>query len=147
MKLAPYRERYDGYHRAIKELGLSETSAISSSPVHSLEYGYECALDLLEQNPDLDAIMAAADAQGIGALRALKENGIKVPEQVRVISLTGHVIGGMLETTMTSMEMPAHEMGTKAARMTIEEIEASSKQKPSPQHLVFSSALAKRESS
>lgn len=147
MKLAPYRERYDGYHRAIEELGLSETSAISSSPVHSLEYGYECALDLLEQNPDLDAIMAAADAQGIGALRALKENGIKVPEQVRVISLTGHVIGGMLETTMTSMEMPAREMGTKAARMTIEEIEATSEQKPSPQHLVFSSTLAERESS
>ena len=91
--------------------------------------------------------MASTGAQGIGALRALKENGIKVPEQVRVVSLTGHVIGGMLETTMSSMEMPAHEMGIKAARMTIEESEAPSRQKSSPQHLLFSSSLMERESS
>lgn len=147
MKLAPYKERYNGYRRALDELGLPETSASSSAPVNSLEYGYQCALDLLDQNPDLDAIMAAVDAQGIGALRALKENGIKVPEQIRLISLTGHIIGEMLETSMTSMEMPAYEMGTKAAVMTIEEIEAPSDQKPSPQHLVFSSALVERESS
>lgn len=147
MQLAPYRERYNGYHRALKELGLYETSAVSLAPIHSLEYGYQCTLDLLEQNPDLDAIMAAVDAQGIGVLRALKENNIKVPDQIRLISLTGHIIGGMLETTMTSMEMPAREMGENAARMTIEEIEAPSDQKPSTQHLVFPSSLVERESS
>ncbi|WP_077611401.1 LacI family DNA-binding transcriptional regulator [Clostridium sp. Marseille-P2415] len=147
MKLAPYLERYNGYRRALKELGLSETSAISSSPVNSLEYGYQCALDLLEQNPGLDAIMAAVDAQGIGAMRALKECGIKVPDQIRLISLTGHIIGSMLETTMTSMEMPAREMGVKAALMTISDIESPTEQKSSPQHLVFTSSLVERESS
>lgn len=147
MKLAPYRERYEGYRRAITELGVPEISAVSSSPVNSLEYGYQCTLDLLEKSSGLDAIMAAVDVQGIGAMRALKENGIKVPEQIRLMSLTGHIIGGMLETTMTSMEMPAREIGIKAARMTIEEIEAPSEQKPSSQHLVFSSSLIERESS
>lgn len=146
MRLAPYAERYNGYIRALKELGLSETSSVSSSPVHSMDYGYQCTLDLLEQNPHLDGIMAAVDAQGIGALRALKEKGIKVPDQIRVISLTGHIIGNMLETSITSMEMPAREMGMKAAQMTIEEIESPSDQKPSPQHLVFSSSLVERES-
>ena len=146
MRLAPYAERYNSYIRALKELGLSETSSVSSSPVHSMDYGYQCTLDLLEQNPHLDGIMAAVDAQGIGALRALKEKGIKVPDQIRVISLTGHIIGNMLETSITSMEMPAREMGMKAAQMTIEEIESPSDQKPSPQHLVFSSSLVERES-
>ncbi|MGN0405281.1 MAG: LacI family DNA-binding transcriptional regulator [Bariatricus sp.] len=147
MKLAPYRERYNGYLRATQELGLPEISASSSGPVNSLEYGYQCALELIDRNPDLDAIMAAVDAQGIGAMRALKENRMKVPDQIRLISLTGHVIGEMLETTMTAMEMPAREIGVKAALMTIEEIEAPSDQKPSPQHLVFSSSLVERESS
>lgn len=146
MKLAPYRERYNGFSRALKELELKETCAVSKGSIHSMEYGYECTLDLLEQNPDLDGIMVAVDAQGIGAMRALKENGLKVPEQIRLISLTGHVIGGMLETTMSSMEMPAREMGANAARITIEEIEAPSDQKPSPQHLVFSPSLVERES-
>ena len=41
-----------------------------------------------------------------------------------VISLTGHAIGGMLETAMTSMELPGREMGQWAADMILEDIEA-----------------------
>jgi len=147
MKTAPYQERYNGYHRAIEEFGLAETTTVSTTPVHSFLYGYQCALDLLEQNPDLDAIMAAIDAQGIGAMRAIKEQGIKIPDQIRIISLTGHIIGGMLETSMTSMEMPAREMGARAALMTISDIDSSAEQASSPQHLVFTSSLVERESS
>lgn len=146
MKLAPYAERYNGYRRALNELNLTETCSVSDTSVNSMEYGYQCAKDLLEQNPRLDGIMAAVDMQGIGAMRALKEQKIKVPDEIRLISLTGHIIGNMLETTMTSMEMPAREMGIKATLMTIEEIEAPTTQKPSPQHLVFMSSLAERES-
>lgn len=146
MKLAPYKERYQGYHKALDELGLEETIALAQGQVNSMEYGYQCTCDLLEQNPALDAIMAAVDAQGIGAMRALKEKKIKIPEDIRVISLTGHVIGGMLETSMTSLEMPAREIGSKAAVMTIEYVEAEAEKKPSPQHLVFQSKWVPRES-
>lgn len=41
-----------------------------------------------------------------GYKKALKESKIRVPEEVRLISLTGDVISGMLETSMTSLEMP-----------------------------------------
>ena len=95
----------------------------------------------------LDAIITSVDIQGIGALRAVKEQAMLVPEDIRLISLTGHSIGGMLKTTMTSLEIPAHEMGKKAALMAIEEIDAPSDQKPSPQHLVFEATLVERESS
>ena len=147
MQITPYRDRYEGYRKALAELGLSETSAVSPQPasVHSLEYGYDCTLELLGTNPKLDAIMAAADVQGIGALRALKEQGRRL-EQIRVISLTGHIIGGMLETAMTSMEMPAHEIGVKAALMTIEEIDSPEEHKSGPRHLVYQSSLVERES-
>ena len=147
MQITPYRDRYEGYRKALSELGLSETSAVSPQPasVHSLEYGYDCTQELLGTNPKLDAIMAAADVQGIGALRALKEQGRRL-EQIRVISLTGHIIGGMLETAMTSMEMPAHEIGVKAALMTIEEIDSPEEHKSGPRHLVYQSSLVERES-
>ena len=48
---------------------------------------------------------------------------------------------------MTSLEIPAHEMGEKATHMVIDEIEAPSDSKPSVQHLVFSASLVERESS
>lgn len=144
--LATFRERYNGYHRAMKEAGLAETLASSDHPCNSFEYGYECTEELLLQNPQLDAIIAAVDIQGMAAMRALKDEGISVPDQVRLVSLTGHSIGDILETTMTSLEMPAREMGEKATQMIIQEIEADSGSKPSVQHLVFPASLVERES-
>lgn len=146
MKIAPYQGRYAGYKRAMAELGLPEISSSSPEPCNSFEYGYECTNQLLDENPELDAIMAAVDVQGLGAMRALKERGIRVPDQVRVMSLTGHAVGGMLETSMTSLEIPAHEMGIKVTQMIVEEIDAPTDHKPSPQHLVFSAILEERES-
>lgn len=146
MRIAPYKGRYDGYKKAITELGLPEITTSSMELCNSFEYGYQCAQQLLDENPKLDAIMAAVDVQGLGAMRAIKERGLRVPEDVRVVSLTGHAVGSMLETTMTSLEVPAQEMGEKVTRMLIEEIEAPADQKPSPQHLVFSASLAERES-
>ncbi|MBT9812442.1 LacI family DNA-binding transcriptional regulator [Enterocloster citroniae] len=144
--LAPYRERYIGFHRAMTELGLPETTALFLEPGNSFEYGYRCAEALLNQNPMLDAIMVAVDVQGIGAMRALKERDRRVPQDVRLISLTGHAIGGVLETPMTALEIPAYEMGAKAARMLIDEIEAPEGSKPAPQHLTFPAVLVERES-
>lgn len=147
MNLAPYRERYNGYRRAMEELGLVETCADSPGSGNSFDYGYRCTEELLAQNPNLDAIMAAVDIQGMAALRALKDRKIRVPEQMRLVSLTGHSVGELLETTMTALEIPAQEMGEKATRMVIDEIEAPAEEKPSVQHLVFPASLVERESS
>lgn len=146
LHLIPYRGRYDGYCKAIKALGLTEHFSQSTHPVNSFEYGYECTSQLINDTPRLDGIMTAVDIQGLGAIRALTDMDMQIPGQVKVISLTGHAVGGMLETSMTSMEMPAHEMGVKAAEMLIGEIEAPSDQKPSPQCLCFSTTLIERES-
>lgn len=52
----------------------------------------------------------------------------------------------MMETTMTSMEIPSFEMGKKATKMLIDEIEDSNNDQKSVQHLVFDTVLVKRES-
>lgn len=146
IKLAPYEGRYSGYKKAIALRHLPEITTTSNEPWNSFEYGFQCASQLLDENPKLDAIMAAVDIQGLGAMRAIKEYGLHVPEDIRLVSLTGHSVGKMLETSMTSFEVPAREMGEKVTQMLIEEIEAPSDQKPSPQHLVFPASLVERES-
>ncbi|MGN0634811.1 MAG: LacI family DNA-binding transcriptional regulator [Acutalibacteraceae bacterium] len=146
MNIAPYLGRYNGYKKAIALRGLPEITTISREPWNSFEYGYQCAGQLLDENPRLDAIMAAVDVQGLGALRAFKERGIRVPQEVRLVSLTGHAVGSMLETAMTSFEIPALEMGEKVTQMLVEEIEAPAEHKPGPRHLVFPASLVERES-
>ncbi|MDD7208923.1 MAG: LacI family DNA-binding transcriptional regulator [Lachnospiraceae bacterium] len=146
MTLDTYRERYKGYSRAIREFGLKEICSEASEQTNSFEYGFHCAEELLNTNYYLDAIITSVDIQGIGAIRAIKEKNLLIPDDIKLVSLTGHSIGGMLETTMTSMEIPAHEMGKKATQMIVEEIDAKTEEKPSTQHLVFDTVLVERES-
>lgn len=146
--ISPYKRRYEGYRDAVREFDLEPICVTSSSTAepNNFEFGYRGAARLLDEHPGLDAIMAAVDIQGMGALRVLHERGVRCPDDVRVISLTGHSIGRMLETTMTSMEVPAIEMGEKAARMAVEAIETPAGEPPARQHLVFSPTLVVRDS-
>lgn len=143
---SPFQGRYKGYSETVWKYGLDELVAESDQRVNTFDYGYECTLQLLDNDPELDAILAPVDLQGLGVLRALKERGIKVPHQVKVISMTGHEIGGMLETSMTSMEMPALEMGEKSALLLIHDIENSANKPNSPQYIQFPYTLVERES-
>lgn len=145
--IIPYRERFRGYCAAIQELGLE--TLISESAVPRGNYfddGYQGADSLLKKTLDLDGILVAVDMQGIGVIRLLKEKGIAVPDEIKLVSLTGHSIGGLLQTSMTSMEIPSKKIGEKTAQMLISEIESKEEQ-PEIQHEIFQSSLIERESS
>lgn len=147
LHLSPYKGRYDGYCAGINAVGLEGIFSESSAPVNSFEYGYECTIQLLNENPELDAVIASKDIQGLGAIRALKERGRSIPDQVAVLSLTGHAVGGMLQTSMTSLEMPAQAMGQKAAQMIISDIDdLAAGKKTTPLHITFPYTLVERES-
>ena len=145
-KITPYADRYRGYKQAIRELSLPEITSERDSKLRGMKYGYDCAVKLIDENMELDAILAATDAQGMGAIRALKDNGLHIPQDIRVLSMTGHRVGDMLETSLTSMELPGFEIGQKAAAMIIDSIETDDNHKPAVQHLTFSATLAERES-
>lgn len=145
MKISPYAERYEGYRKALKKKKLKEITTEHDSKLRGMKYGYDCAMELLAANKKLDAILAATDAQGIGVLRALKEKKVRVPEDIRVISMTGHRVGDMLQTSLSSMELPGAEIGAHAAEMLIREINAGSEKQQPVQHLKFQAVLAARE--
>lgn len=146
LEIIPYQERYKGYRKAIKECACVEYLAESTLPQGNyFKDGYHGVLQLLQLNPNIDAIMTAVDMQGMGVIRALKEKNISIPKKVKVISLTGHSIGEMLQTTMTSMEVPSREMGEKAAKMIIEEIELGSTKGSALQHVMMEACLIERE--
>ena len=145
--LKPCRTRYEGYKRAVSELGLPEICEFTDGVINGYESGCQCIENMLDEHPEIDAIMTAIDSYGMAALRILRGRSGSVPEQVRIVSLTGYSVGQLLEKSLTSFELPAVEIGTNAARMVIEEIEAPKNNKPSIQHLVFAASLSERESS
>lgn len=64
-----------------------ERQAIASR--YSLEGGYEAAVALMDRCPDLTAIFAMSDIMAIGALRAIHDRGLRVPEDISLIGYDG----------------------------------------------------------
>lgn len=142
--LGPYKERYNGYKQALAELDQDSIIASASGPVNTLEYGYEATVALLRHHPKIDAIMVPVDTQAIGALRALKTHGLRCPEDIALISLTGQKLAEWLETSLTTMEMPAIEIGQRALALLMTAIHSS--ESAQVQVINYHSRLVERES-
>lgn len=145
--IKPYKTRYEGYKRAVNELGLRAICEFTDGVINSFASGVSCAKKLLDENPGTDAIMTAVDVYGMAALRLLRERNIKVPDKIKVVSLTGYSVGNLLERSLTSFELSAKEIGDSATQIVIEEIEAKADNKPLVRHLTFAATLSERESS
>lgn len=145
LALHTYMERYNGFLKALKEVGIEGTAVMDDERPFSFSYGQKCTKKLLEDHPEIDGVIASLDIQGLGAQRVLKILGKKVPEDVKLISLTGISLGSYLETTMTSMELPAMEIGREAVSTLIRDIEMKEETR-SVKHIVYQSTLVERES-
>lgn len=80
------------------------------------EIGYEQTLRLIEQKPDLDAIVYADDSMAMGGLRALKRQGYRIPDDIAVVGFHGYEITRFTDPPLTSIEFDMEAMGRIAAR-------------------------------
>ena len=117
------RERLLGYEDVAG--GLSGYSPSLMVPGHfDIESGRKAVEQLLARHPDLDGIFAGNDLMAIGALKALREREIRVPEQVKVCGFDGIGLTEITEPELTTVAQPIYEMGRLAARMLLNEIES-----------------------
>ncbi|MDR1688491.1 MAG: LacI family transcriptional regulator [Clostridiales bacterium] len=146
LEISPYIERYNGYAAAVAAYNIPE---IVYNPREwkkdYFDQGFEGILALSAENPKLDSLITSVDLQAMGALRAMKENGIKIPDKIKLISLTGNSSGKNLETTITALELPYNEVGKQAAELLINTIENMIKSKTGPQHITLKHTLVERE--
>lgn len=116
------RERMLGYEEVAG--GLSEYSpSLMVQGNFDMESGRKAVEQLLARHPDLDGIFAGNDLMAVGALKALHERGIRVPEQVKVCGFDGISLTEITEPELTTVAQPVYEMGGLAARILLDEIE------------------------
>ncbi len=78
-------ERYRGCESVLREARLSPDAALQVDALSSEEEGYQAAKALLARKVAFDAVFAASDLIAIGAIRALNEHGLRVPEDIAVV--------------------------------------------------------------
>jgi DNA-binding LacI/PurR family transcriptional regulator len=76
--------------------------------------------DLLARAPELDAVFAASDLMALGALRALREAGRRVPEDVAIVGFDDSPLAGQTEPPLTSVHQPVEAMGREMARLLVD---------------------------
>jgi DNA-binding LacI/PurR family transcriptional regulator len=78
-------DRYRGYARALEAAGVTPSPALQVNAISTEHSGHAAARELLERGAPFDAIVAASDLIGIGAMHALQERGISVPANVSIV--------------------------------------------------------------
>lgn len=117
-QLLTSRQRLQGYQEALKQAGIELNPLLIAEGFDCLyQGGYEACLHLLERQVPFTAVCCFSDAMAIGALKALREKGIAVPEQVSVFGLDNDDIGNFIEPPLSTIAMPVKEVITIAGDM------------------------------
>ena len=119
MTMTTGRERYLGYARALEAHGLPVLPAlVRSGPPHE-EEGHAFTRELVTAAEPPTAILGGTNLLAMGALLALHELGLRIPDDMGIASF--NTVPGMplLEPTLTRVEMPTHEMGRIAAEILL----------------------------
>lgn len=89
----------------------------------TLKNGLAGAKQLLEQtNGEVDGIFAAIDMVAIGAMMAIKEKGLRIPDDIAVLGFANNQYAPLFEPSLTSIEQPAFEMGQTATRLFLRQV-------------------------
>jgi len=132
-------ERYTGYRDALADAGIEVDPELVATGDFSLDSGVRAASALLDARPDLDAIFAASDAMAIGGMRALREAGRRVPEDVAVVGFEDSPSAAHTDPPLTTVHQPVEAMGREMVRLLLARIGGSEVDQPLvvlPTHLV-----------
>src|SRR5580704_9105292 len=97
----------------------------SGDPFSSFEQGYKLTEELLHRRRPFSALMAFDDMTAFGAIRALAKAGIRVPEQCSVVGFDDVAPAAIYSPALTTVRQPMEAMGTAAATIVLEGIDAS----------------------
>jgi DNA-binding LacI/PurR family transcriptional regulator len=140
--------RWDSVRGATAELGIEVTDSLvgqlegeSSSP----ELGYRVTQKLLASGESFTALFAFNDISAIGAIRALREAGRRVPEDVSVVGFDDIQSAAFQNPGLTTVKQPLRQMGVLAAETVLHRINAPMKQ-PYPKEIIVEPELIIRGS-
>ncbi|MGC1378099.1 MAG: LacI family DNA-binding transcriptional regulator [Anaerolineales bacterium] len=139
-KIAGY-DRYTGYMKGLKECGLPMLSDLVVDADFTEEGGYNAMQQLIPFKPD--AIFAASDTMAIGALRALSETNLRVPEDIAIVGYDDVPLASRTSPPLTTVRQSLQDMGAAAVKALADIIRRPGGK---PQHIILDTELVIRGS-
>jgi len=113
--VSPMNQRHQGYQQALRDWGLAvDESYVVRIPVN-IEASRNAVSALVQQGVPFDGIFAATDWLAVGALTALKEHGIRVPAEVKLVGYDNISLTQYTSPPITTIHQNKWELGRTAA--------------------------------
>jgi DNA-binding LacI/PurR family transcriptional regulator len=127
-------ERLKGFEDGLAEAGIALPDSYVLEGDFAPESGHMQGLKLLSLDNRPTAIFAFNDLMAFGVLRAARETGVRVPEELSVVGFDDIYLASFSTPPLTTIRLPIHEMGKEAMQMLLERIE-NGDALPNQQHL------------
>ncbi len=134
-------DRYQGYLDAFAQAKRTLDPHLVAEGEFSETGGYQAMQKLLPYHPD--AVFAASDRMAVGAITAIEESGLKIPEDIALVGFDGIPSSAHTDPPLTTMRQPITRSGALAAQLLIDMIENPS---PAPRRIVLTTELVIRKS-
>ena len=141
-------DRFLGYRKALEkhQLPYKKEWVFTCQDITSDE-GYAYAKEILDKQPEIDAIFAVADMPAIGAIKYFNEQKIAMPEQIAVMGFSNWKISGLITPALSTVNQPGETMGKKAFELFFEELQLLKKGKEIKHQIVeIETSLVVRDS-
>ena len=123
--------RLDGYLSALSKHKIKSLSgyisALSAVDVHGSERGADLMKEMLKLDRPPDGVFAYNDPMAIGAIEAILDAGLRVPEDVAVIGAGNLYYDGKLRIPLSSIDQRTQEIGERAARLALSLLESKAR--------------------
>ncbi|TAM69394.1 MAG: LacI family transcriptional regulator [Microbacteriaceae bacterium] len=120
-------ERRRGYIEAISAAGMPVDEELIVNGDFSEAVGYLAAQQLLGLLDPPTAIFAANDRMALGAMAAVADRGLSVPEDVALVGFDDVPMSGFLRPSLTTVSVAAQELGVRAMEVLVKEIDGTSR--------------------
>lgn len=135
--------RYDGYKEALEDKGIEINENLTYFNDLRAKSGYDGVNEILDRGEKFDGLFCASDEIAMGAINALRDKGIRVPEDVDVIGFNDIYTASLFYPRLTTVSQPMYDMGSVAMRMLIK---LANHQELDETHFVLPHDLVERDS-
>ena len=122
---ANFRGRYKAFYSIMNEMGLTVSPDNIYTVIPSMNGSYNnFSMYIRNRRPFPSALLADNDTIAIGCIKALRDSGYRIPEDISVIGFDNNPFGQMSDPTLTTISIPTDFMGITAVRMLNSRINA-----------------------
>lgn len=143
------RNRLQGYKDALEEAGLPFDPELVIQHADGIEFeeGYQFANQLLDLPERPDAIFANPDLAAVGAMKAIKDRKMNIPNDIAVVGFSDWMMSSHTQPSLSTVAQPGFEMGQEAAKLFIQQVKHDDIETYQPVTKVLKTQLIIRDSS